>query len=141
MRLQRLTGLEREKVEAEYQALEKLILELQDILSHDNKIYDIMKKELSDVKERYGDIRRAHIEEERMEILPEDLIKDEEMIITCTNKGYIKRIEANKYKSQNRGGKGVSGLNTIDDDVVDNILTASNLDTLKIGRASCRERV
>ncbi len=132
MRLQRLTGLEREKVEAEYQALEKLILELQDILSHDNKIYDIMKKELSDVKERYGDIRRTHIEEERMEILPEDLIKDEEMIITCTNKGYIKRIEANKYKSQNRGGKGVSGLNTIDDDVVDNILTASNLDTLMI---------
>lgn len=132
MRLQRLTGLEREKVEAEYQALEKLIVELQDILSHDSKIYDIMKKELLEVKEVYGDSRRTHIEEERMEILPEDLIKDEEMIITCTNKGYIKRIEANKYKSQNRGGKGVSGLNTIDDDVVDNILTASNLDTLMI---------
>lgn len=132
MRLQRLTGLEREKVEAEYQILEKLILELQDILSHDSKIYDIMKKELLEVKEVYGDNRRTHIEEERMEILPEDLIKDEEMIITCTNKGYIKRIEANKYKSQNRGGKGVSGLNTIDDDVVDNILTASNLDTLMI---------
>ena len=132
MRLQRLTGLEREKVEAEYQTLEKLILELQDILSHDSKIYDIMKKELLEVKEVYGDNRRTHIEEERMEILPEDLIKDEEMIITCTNKGYIKRIEANKYKSQNRGGKGVSGLNTIDDDVVDKILTASNLDTLMI---------
>lgn len=132
MRLQRLTGLEREKVEAEYHTLEKLILELQDILSHNSKIYDIMKKELLEVKEVYGDNRRTHIEEERMEILPEDLIKDEEMIITCTNKGYIKRIEANKYKSQNRGGKGVSGLNTIDDDVVDNILTASNLDTLMI---------
>ncbi|HEY4533562.1 MAG TPA: DNA gyrase C-terminal beta-propeller domain-containing protein, partial [Fusobacterium sp.] len=132
MRLQRLTGLEREKVEAEYEALEKLIVELQDILSHDSKIYDIMKKELLEVREVYGDNRRTHIEEERMEILPEDLIKDEEMIITCTNKGYIKRIEANKYKSQNRGGKGVSGLNTIDDDVVDNILTASNLDTLMI---------
>lgn len=132
MRLQRLTGLEREKVEAEYHTLGKLILELQDILSHDSKIYDIMKKELLEVKEVYGDNRRTHIEEERMEILPEDLIKDEEMIITCTNKGYIKRIEANKYKSQNRGGKGVSGLNTIDDDVVDNILTASNLDTLMI---------
>lgn len=132
MRLQRLTGLEREKVEAEYHTLEKLILELQDILSHDSKIYDIMKKELLEVKKVYGDNRRTHIEEERMEILPEDLIKDEEMIITCTNKGYIKRIEANKYKSQNRGGKGVSGLNTIDDDVVDNILTASNLDTLMI---------
>ena len=84
------------------------------------------------VKDTYGDKRRTHIEEERMEILPEDLIKDEEMIITCTNKGYIKRIEANKYKSQNRGGKGVTGLNTIDDDVVDTILTASNLDTLMI---------
>lgn len=132
MRLQRLTGLEREKVEAEYQDLEKLIIELQDILSHDNKIYDIMKQELLKVKNTYGDKRRTHIEEERMEILPEDLIKDEEMIITCTNKGYIKRIEANKYKSQNRGGKGVTGLNTIDDDVVDTILTASNLDTLMI---------
>lgn len=132
MRLQRLTGLEREKVEAEYQDLEKLIIELQDILSHDNKIYDIMKQELLKVKDTYGDKRRTHIEEERMEILPEDLIKDEEMIITCTNKGYIKRIEANKYKSQNRGGKGVTGLNTIDDDVVDTILTASNLDTLMI---------
>ncbi|AVQ16280.1 DNA gyrase subunit A [Fusobacterium gonidiaformans] len=132
MRLQRLTGLEREKVEAEYQDLEKLIIELQDILSYDNKIYDIMKQELLKVKDTYGDKRRTHIEEERMEILPEDLIKDEEMIITCTNKGYIKRIEANKYKSQNRGGKGVTGLNTIDDDVVDTILTASNLDTLMI---------
>ena len=108
MRLQRLTGLEREKVEAEYQDLEKLIIELQDILSYDNKIYDIMKQELLKVKDTYGDKRRTHIEEERMEILPEDLIKDEEMIITCTNKGYIKRIEANKYKSQNRGGKGVT---------------------------------
>ena len=91
-----------------------------------------MKQELLKVKDTYGDKRRTHIEEERMEILPEDLIKDEEMIITCTNKGYIKRIEANKYKSQNRGGKGVTGLNTIDDDVVDTILTASNLDTLMI---------
>lgn len=132
MRLQRLTGLEREKVEAEYQSLEKLIAELKEILNNDHQIYEIMKKELEEVKEKYNDKRRTQIEEERMEILPEDLIRDDEMIITCTNKGYIKRIEANKYKSQNRGGKGVSGLNTIEDDVVDNILTAYNLDTLMI---------
>lgn len=132
MRLQRLTGLEREKIEAEYQSLEKLIAELKEILNHDDKVYEIMKTELKEIKEKYNDKRRTQIEEERMEILPEDLIKDDEMIITCTNKGYIKRIEANKYKSQNRGGKGVSGLNTIEDDVVDNILTAYNLDTLMI---------
>lgn len=132
MRLQRLTGLEREKVEAEYQSLEKLIADLKEILSHEDKIYAIMKQELEEVKEKYNDSRRTQIEEERMDILPEDLVKDEEMIITCTNKGYIKRMEATKYKSQNRGGKGVSGLNTIEDDVVDNILTAYNLDTLMI---------
>lgn len=132
MRLQRLTGLEREKVEAEYEALALLIQELEDILRHDEKIYQVMKEELSEMKDKYNDARRTLIEEERMEILPEDLVKDEEMIITCTNKGYIKRMEASKYKSQHRGGKGVSGLNTIEDDVVDTILTAYNLDTLMI---------
>lgn len=132
MRLQRLTGLEREKIEVEYASLEKLIAELKEILSYDQKIYEIMETELEEIKGKYNDKRRTQIEEERMEILPEDLIKDDEMIITCTNKGYIKRIEANKYKSQNRGGRGVSGLNTIEDDVVDNILTAYNLDTLMI---------
>lgn len=132
MRLQRLTGLEREKIDLEYQEIEKLIIELKEILEDKTKVYDIMKKELLDIKEKYSDERRTTIEEERMEILPEDLIKDEEIIITYTNKGYVKRIEANKYKAQRRGGKGVSGLNTIEDDFAEKIILASTLDTMMI---------
>lgn len=132
MKLQRLTGLEREKIDLEYQEIEKLIVELKEILEDETKVYEIMKKELLDIKEKYSDERRTTIEEERMEILPEDLIKDEEIIITYTNKGYIKRIEANKYKAQRRGGKGVSGLNTIEDDFAEKIISASTLDTMMI---------
>ncbi|MCI5725366.1 DNA gyrase subunit A [Fusobacterium sp.] len=132
MKLQRLTGLEREKIDLEYQEIEKLIVELKEILEDEAKVYEIMKKELLDIKEKYSDERRTTIEEERMEILPEDLIKDEEIIITYTNKGYIKRIEANKYKAQRRGGKGVSGLNTIEDDFAEKIISASTLDTMMI---------
>ena len=91
-----------------------------------------MKKELLELKEKYDDKRRTKIEEERMEILPEDLIKDEEIVITYTNKGYIKRIEASKYKAQKRGGKGVSALNTIEDDFAEKIITASALDNIMI---------
>lgn len=132
MKLQRLTGLEREKIDIEYQEIEKLIIELKEILEDESKVYGIMKKELLEIKEKYGDERRTTIEEERMEILPEDLIKDEEIIITYTNKGYVKRIEASKYKAQKRGGKGVSGLNTIEDDFAEKIILASTLDTMMI---------
>ncbi|WP_022820093.1 DNA gyrase subunit A [Fusobacterium russii] len=132
MKLQRLTGLEREKIDLEYQEIEKLIIKLKEILEDENKVYEIMKNELIDIKEKYGDKRRTTIEEERLEILPEDLIKDEEIIITYTNKGYVKRIEASKYKAQRRGGKGVSGLNTIEDDFAEKIISASTLDTMMI---------
>ena len=100
MKLQRLTGLERDKVEAEYQEIEKYISELRDILAHDSKIYEIMKKELEELKEKYSDERKTIIEKERKEISPEDLIKDEEVILTFTNKGYVKRMELSKYKAQ-----------------------------------------
>lgn len=132
MKLQRLTGLEREKIDLEYQEIEKLIIELKAILEDENKVYEIMKNELIEIKEKYGDKRRTTIEEERLEILPEDLIKDEEIIITYTNRGYVKRIEASKYKAQRRGGKGVSGLNTIEDDFAEKIISASTLDTMMI---------
>ena len=132
MKLQRLTGLEREKIDAEYVEIEKYILELKDILSHDSKIYDIIKKELLYLKEKYGDERKTVIENERMEILPEDLIKDESVILTLTNKGYVQRMEVSKYKAQKRGGKGVASQNTIEDDFVVSIDSATNLDTLMI---------
>lgn len=132
MKLQRLTGLEREKIDAEFAELEKLIKELKEILNDDTKIYDIMKKELKELKDLYGDERRTQIEDTRLEISAEDLIRDEEVVITYTNRGYIKRIETSKYKSQKRGGRGVSGLSTIEDDYVEKILTASTLDTLMI---------
>ena len=132
MKLQRLTGLEREKIDIEFKEIEQLIKELKEILEDNNKVYEIMKKELLELKEKYDDKRRTKIEEERMEILPEDLIKDEEIVITYTNKGYIKRIEASKYKAQKRGGKGVSALNTIEDDFAEKIITASALDNIMI---------
>ena len=132
MKLQRLTGLERDKVEAEYQEIEKYISELRDILAHDSKIYEIMKKELEELKEKYSDERKTIIEKERKEISPEDLIKDEEVILTFTNKGYVKRMELSKYKAQRRGGKGVASQNTVEDDFVENIESATNLDTLLI---------
>ena len=132
MKLQRLTGLEREKIDNEYKEIEALIKELREVLADNSKIYEIMKKELLELKEKYNDKRRTQIEEERMEILPEDLIKDEEIIITYTNKGYVKRIEASKYKAQRRGGRGVSALNTIEDDYAEKIITASTLDTMMI---------
>lgn len=132
MKLQRLTGLERDKVEAEYQEIEKYIAELRDILAHDSKIYDIMKKELQELKDKYNDDRRTIIEKERKEISPEDLIKDEAVILTFTSKGYVKRMELSKYKAQKRGGKGVASQNTVEDDFVENIESANNLDTLLI---------
>lgn len=132
MKLQRLTGLERDKVEAEYQEIERYITELKDILAHDSKIYDIMKKELQELKDKYDDERRTTIEKERKEISPEDLIKDEEVILTFTNKGYVKRMELSKYKAQRRGGKGVASQNTVEDDFVETIEAATNLDTLLI---------
>lgn len=132
MKLQRLTGLERDKIEAEYQELEKHIAYLRDILANEYRIYDIMKDELQELKEKYNDDRKTTIEDERLEITPEDLIKDEEVILTFTNKGYVKRMEVSKYKAQRRGGKGVSSQNTVEDDFVENLKSASNLDTLMI---------
>ena len=132
MKLQKLTGLEREKIEQEFQELERKIKEFKEILADDQKIYDIMKQELVEVKEKYNDDRRTLIEDERKDIDVEDLIKDEKVILTITNKGYVKRIGIDNYKAQKRGGRGVSSQNTIEDDFVSDMFVMLNLDTVLI---------
>lgn len=132
MKLQRLTGLEREKIDREHDELMSLITELNEILSSEDKIYEIIKDELTTIKDKYSDPRRTNIEKERMEIRPEDLIKDESVLVTVTNKGYVKRMELDKYKAQRRGGKGVSTQNTIEDDFVERMEVMSNLDTMMV---------
>ncbi len=132
MKLQRLTGLERDKIETEYNALMETIKELIFILSNESKVYEIISEELEEIKENYSDERRTQIEESRLDINIEDLIADEKVIVTLTNKGYVKRIGQDKYKAQKRGGKGVSSQNTVEGDFVENMYAASNLDTLMI---------
>jgi DNA gyrase subunit A len=132
MKLQRLTGLERDKIETEYNALMETIKELIFILSNESKVYEIISEELEEIKENYSDERRTQIEESRLDINIEDLIADEKVIVTLTNKGYVKRIGQDKYKAQKRGGKGVSSQNTVEGDFVENMYAASNLDTMMI---------
>lgn len=132
MKLQRLTGLEREKIESEYNDLVALITELKDILANSDRVYGIIKEELEELREKYGDERRTIIEEDKREINIEDLIKDEKVIVTLTNKGYIKRMALNTYKAQKRGGKGISTQNTVEGDFVESMYTATTLETLMI---------
>ena len=132
MRLQRLTGLERNKIEEEYKELMLLIEELRSILMDDNKKYRIIKEEVIKLKEDFGDERKTEIKESRVEIGIEDLIKDEEVVVTLTDKGYVKRMAIDTYHSQRRGGVGVNATNTIEDDVIKDMYIAKNLDTLLI---------
>lgn len=126
MRLQRLTSLEQEKIKQEHSDLLKLIEELKSILSSPQKILDIIKKELNELKEKYNDARRTQIIElESAELENEDLIKEEEMAITITNSGYIKRLPLQTYKLQHRGGRGVMAAATKDEDIVKDIFVAS----------------
>ena len=132
MRLQRLTGLEREKIENEYRELLILIKDLEDILANDSRVYEIIRNEVLELKEKYGDDRRTDIENDRLEIGIEDLIKNEDVIVTITKKGYIKRMSLDAYKAQKRGGQGVSSTTTVEDDVLKDIYTAKTLDKLMI---------
>lgn len=132
MRLQRLTGLEREKIENEYKELLILIKDLEDILVNDSRVYEIIRNEVLELKEKYGDDRRTDIENDRLEIGIEDLIKNEDVIVTITKKGYIKRMSLDAYKAQKRGGQGVSSTTTVEDDVLKDIYTAKTLDKLMI---------
>ena len=127
MRLQRLTGLEREKIEEEYQELVKLIAELKAILADDEKILEIIREELTEIKERFSDKRRTEIVTGGIEdIEDEDLIPQENIVITLTHNGYIKRLPASTYRSQKRGGRGVQGMGTNEDDFVEHLITTFN---------------
>lgn len=131
MRLQRLTGLERDKIEEEYQDLVKLIAELKAILADDEKILDIIREELTEIKERFSDERRTEIVSGGLEdIDDEDLIPEENIVITLTHNGYIKRLPASTYRSQKRGGRGIQGMGTNEDDFVEHLLTLSTHDTV-----------
>ena len=132
MRLQRLTGLERDKMDNEYNELMLLIEELRSILMDDSKKYRIIKEEVIKIKEEFGDKRRTEITDARVEIGIEDLIKDEEVVVTLTEKGYVKRTSIDNYRAQKRGGVGVNATNTIEDDIVKDMYIAKNLDSLLI---------
>lgn len=126
MRLQRLTGLEREKVEQEYLDVIKLIEKLKGILESKAKRMNIIKEELSELKKKYGDERRTEImEEEEGEFTIEDLIAEEDMVITITHTGYIKRLSVTSYRRQSRGGRGVIGIETKEEDFVEHLFIAS----------------
>ncbi len=131
MRLQRLTGLEREKIENEYQDLVALIAELRGILADEEKILEIIRGELLEVKERFNDKRKTEIVLTGLENFEdEDLIPQENIVITLTHKGYVKRSPISTYKAQKRGGRGVQGMGTNEDDFVEHLLTTSTHDTI-----------
>ncbi|MGZ0084074.1 DNA gyrase subunit A [Caldibacillus thermoamylovorans] len=131
MRLQRLTGLEREKIEQEYQELVRLIAELKAVLADEEKVLQIIRDELSEIKERFNDERRTEIVAGAVEQFDdEDLIPHERVVITLTHKGYIKRLPLSTYRSQKRGGRGVQGMNTAEDDFVEHLLITSTHDTV-----------
>ncbi|MFA4934798.1 MAG: DNA gyrase subunit A [Candidatus Methanoperedens sp.] len=130
MRLQRLTGLEREKIDAEYAELLKMIAWLKELLASELKILAIIKEELADIKTRFSNKRRTEIIESTGDLLTEDLIPKEDDVITITNSGYIKRIAVDAYKQQRRGGKGVMGMETKEEDFVSDLFIGNTHDYL-----------
>lgn len=130
LRLQRLTGLEREKIEEEYQETLKAIEEYKAILADENRILGIIKDELTQVKNKYGDARRTKLTIDTSEINVEDLIAEEDVVITLTHNNYIKRMPLDTYRRQNRGGKGVKGMGTKETDFVENMLITTTHHTI-----------
>lgn len=130
MRLKTLSGLQREKIDEEYNELMKLIEYYREVLSSERLVFDIIKKELTEIKEKYGDERKTKIAVAEGEIDVEDLIKEEQSVITLTHFGYIKRMPVDTYKSQKRGGKGITGIATREEDFVKQIFTASTHDII-----------
>ena len=131
MRLQRLTGLEREKIENENNEIMELIAELKAILADDEKVLEIIREELTAIKEQFNDERRTEIVIGGTDFIEdEDLIPEETIVITLTHHGYIKRLPLTTYRSQNRGGRGIQGMGTNEDDFVEHLLSTSTHDTL-----------
>ncbi|MGY8902213.1 MAG: DNA gyrase subunit A, partial [Flavobacteriales bacterium] len=132
MRLQKLTGLERDKLRAEFDELMSIITDLKDILERKERRMTIIKEELADMRERFGDERRSTIEFSSAEVSIEDMIPDEQVVITISHAGYIKRTRLNEYRSQTRGGVGARGSSTRQEDFLENIFTATNHNWLLI---------
>ncbi|MBR2588589.1 MAG: DNA gyrase subunit A [Bacilli bacterium] len=130
MRLKTLSGLQREKIEEEYNELMKLIAHLREILNSEKLVFNIIKEELLEIKEKYGDERKTKIIAAEGEFNVEDLIKEEQTVVALTHFGYIKRMPIDTYKSQKRGGKGITGIATREEDFVKQIFTASTHDTI-----------
>ena len=130
MRLRTLSGLQREKIEEEYNQLMELIAHLRDILNSEKLVFDIIKEELLEIKDKFGDERKTKIVAAEGEIDVEDLIKEEQTVVALTHFGYIKRMPIDTYKSQRRGGKGITGIATREEDFVKQIFTASTHDTI-----------
>jgi DNA gyrase subunit A len=132
MRLRQLTGLEQDKLRSEYEELMKLIADLKDILDREERRMQIIKDELLEIKAKYGDARRSSIEYAASEMRMEDLIADEEVVVTISHAGYIKRTNLNEYKVQNRGGMGSKGSTTRDKDFLEHLFVATNHNYLLI---------
>jgi DNA gyrase subunit A len=127
MRLQRLVALEREKIQEEYRELEKRIASLKDILNHEKSLMNLIKRELLDVKRRFGDARRTRIVDEAEPLDLTDLIAEEDVVITLTRDGYVKRVLLSSYRRQGRGGRGVTGITTKEEDLVSQIAVTTTL--------------
>ncbi len=122
MQFRRLTGLERQKIDEEYNGLMVQIADLKDILANHSRVLEIIRKELTEIKEKYGDQRRSEINDANLDVEDEDLIPQEEIVVTMTVNGYIKRISLDTYRTQNRGGKGIKGMSMHEDDLIDQFL-------------------
>ena len=127
MRLQRLVALEREKIQEEYRELEKRIASLKDILTHEKSLMNLIKRELLDVKRRFGDARRTRIVDEAEPLDLTDLIAEEDVVITLTRDGYVKRVLLSSYRRQGRGGRGITGITTKEEDLVSQISVTTTL--------------
>lgn len=130
MRLRRLTGLERDKIQSEYDELMKTIESLQAILDSEDKLLELIRKELIEIRDKYGDDRRTEITAGAIDIEDEDLIPEEQIVVTLSHKNYIKRLPADTYRAQKRGGRGIQGMNTVEDDFVEKIVAMSTHDYL-----------
>lgn len=129
MKLRRLTGLERQKIEEELKQLEIMIADFKDILAHEERILNIIKEELIEIKDKYGDERRTNIDMSAIDYIEDEaLIPVEDIVITLTNKGYIKRMLSENYRTQNRGGVGIKGMATNEEDFVENIISMTTHD-------------
>lgn len=132
LRLQRLTGMEREKIHEEYEAVMKIIAHLKELLSNEGMRFDLIKEEMQEVKKKFGDARKTDIEYLAADISIEDLIEEEDVVITISHLGYIKRTSATEYRTQRRGGRGAMGGKTRDEDYIEQLFVASTHATLLI---------